>query len=158
MEARSSATFVLKTIVVSREAHPELYAELVSIGDGRARCERLRILASLGLFAIRSEIRCRLDHREPDGAKDNAWDGTIRNFSISEGAYPELFRELKELEGRAACDRLRLFATVGLTAGRVAVMAAHPVHQKEESPPETKEPADSLTTKRKALKDKLKRF
>lgn len=42
------------------------------------------------------------------------WDGKISNLNISEQAFPELYRELSQMQHKARSDRLRALALLGL--------------------------------------------
>ena len=52
--------------------------------------------------------------REEVIVDDSKWDGEISNLNISEQAFPELYRELYQMQHKARSDRLRALALLGI--------------------------------------------
>lgn len=66
------------------------------------------------------------------------WDGKISNLNISEQAFPELYRELSQMQHKARSDRLApllywvfilfdFLATLGLLSNRVQRVNLHSI-------------------------------
>lgn len=102
-------------IVVLNDATPELLREFSRVSP-RARAERLRALATIGL---------RLDNRPlgsvAAGAVSYDWVpitpvGHIKVMVTLSESNPELIAEFKNIPARAQAERIRTLATIGLHA------------------------------------------
>ena len=88
------------------------------------------------------------------------WDGKISNLNISEQAFPELFRELSQMQHKARSDRLRALALLGLYSLRFSGNIGSFEQQGSESQPAQHQnppvQADAkLNSQRDSLKGKL---
>lgn len=100
--------------------------------------------------------------REEVIVDDSKWDGKISNLNISEQAFPELYRELYQMQHKARSDRLRALALLGiyslLFSGNIG---AFEQQGSESQPAQRQNPsvqADAkLNSQRDSLKGKLMR-
>ncbi|QQK62702.1 hypothetical protein FJD32_025380 (plasmid) [Shewanella sp. LC6] len=88
------------------------------------------------------------------------WDGKISNLNISEQGFPELYRELSQMQHKARSDRLRALALLGLYSlrfsGNIGSFAQpSSEYQIAKSQPEQLQVEDKLDSKRDQLKGKL---
>ncbi|CAM3420076.1 hypothetical protein HZS38_07905 [Xenorhabdus nematophila] len=88
------------------------------------------------------------------------WDGKISNLNISEQGFPELYRELSQMQHKARSDRLRALALLGLYSLRFSGNIGSfgqpsSEHQIAKSQPEQLQVDDKLDSKRDQLKGKL---
>ncbi|KGM26703.1 hypothetical protein [Photorhabdus sp. RM96S] len=88
------------------------------------------------------------------------WDGKISNLNISEQAFPELYRELSQMQHKARSDRLRALALLGLYSLRFSGNIGSFEQQSSERQPALVQPEperldDKLNSQRDSLKGKL---
>ncbi|NRN29303.1 hypothetical protein [Photorhabdus heterorhabditis] len=88
------------------------------------------------------------------------WGGKISNLNISEQAFPELYRELSQMQHKARSDRLRALALLGLYSLRFSGNIGSFEQQGSESQPAQHQnppvQADAkLNSQRDSLKGKL---
>jgi len=88
------------------------------------------------------------------------WDGKISNLNISEQGFPELYRELSQMQHKTRSDRLRALALLGLYSLRFSgniVSVGQPSSELQiaKSLPEKVQVDDKLDSKRDQLKGKL---
>jgi len=88
------------------------------------------------------------------------WDVKISNLNISEQGFPELYRELSQMQHKARSDRLRALALLGLYSLRFsgnigAFGQPSSEYQIAKSQPEQLQVDDKLDSKRDKLKGKL---
>ncbi|EGQ8542030.1 hypothetical protein GOZ70_02275 [Vibrio parahaemolyticus] len=88
------------------------------------------------------------------------WDGKISNLNISEQGFPELYRELSQMQHKARSDRLRALALLGLYSLRFSGNIVSFEQQSSDSQPsqQQSEPVkadEKLNSQRNSLKGKL---
>ena len=88
------------------------------------------------------------------------WDGKISNLNISEQAFPELYRELSQMQHKARSDRLRALALLGLYSLRFSGNIGSFEQQSSESQPAQHQNSPvqtdaKLNSHRDSLKGKL---
>uniref|UniRef100_UPI0036D7D00F hypothetical protein n=1 Tax=Photorhabdus sp. RM322S TaxID=3342825 RepID=UPI0036D7D00F len=88
------------------------------------------------------------------------WDGKISNLNISEQAFPELYRELSQMQHKARSDRLRALALLGLYSLRFSGNIGffeQPSSERQTAQPQPEPLQDDakLDSKRDSLKGKL---
>ncbi|EOW9161645.1 hypothetical protein ACN1T8_002207 [Vibrio cholerae] len=88
------------------------------------------------------------------------WDGKISNLNISEQGFPELYRELSQMQHKARSDRLRALALLGLYSLRFSGNIGSFEQQSSDSQPsqQQSEPVkadEKLNSQRNSLKGKL---
>ncbi|BBK15059.1 hypothetical protein OIPHN330_59060 (plasmid) [Citrobacter freundii] len=88
------------------------------------------------------------------------WDGKISNLNISEQGFPELYRELSQMQHKARSDRLRALALLGLYSLRFSGNIGSFEQQSSDSQPSQQQPEpvkadEKLNSQRNSLKGKL---
>lgn len=88
------------------------------------------------------------------------WDGKISNLNISEQGFPELYRELSQMQHKARSDRLRALALLGLYSLRFSGNMGMFEQQGSERQPEqvhaeVARTEERLVSQRNLLKGKL---